>query len=269
MTFPAGGSSVRSVPLTCYRGRMGGGQRKAVCGLSQASRNRLRRQLEAMKREDIESGILITLTYGSEVPDAETAKRHLQAFCKRLLRVWPKAGLVWRLEHQQRGAIHFHLLLMGVRQVPATWIGQAWHEIVDTEEESHREAGTRVERVRGCAGQVMTYLCKPEVLAEEEERTGRCWGLRGNWRAYEAPVTTVTLTSEEMARLARALDAEKRAQVRRRKTASGKALRWARRRKPGALLRPSRWQTHPEIFLERLRGICGEDGERGQICGDG
>lgn len=57
---------------------------------------------------------MLTLTYPGDwlsvAPNGETAKRHLQALCKRYGRAWGEELIgPWKLEFQRRGAPHFHL----------------------------------------------------------------------------------------------------------------------------------------------------------------
>jgi hypothetical protein len=71
------------------------------------------------------------------VPDLATAaqiKAWWKAFYMRLLRRWPGAAAIWRLEYQDRGAAHIHALVVWPGEGPAAflaWAVEAWGEISD------------------------------------------------------------------------------------------------------------------------------------------
>lgn len=83
----------------------------------------------------------ITLTYrnrvGCFVPDPEGAKHHLDVFLDRLERRYHDAGWIWKLEPQESGAPHFHLLQIGRRDLAdddVRWIAENWNEVVGGDE---------------------------------------------------------------------------------------------------------------------------------------
>lgn len=57
----------------------------------------------------------VTLTYGADYPTAQQSKEDLRIWAQRVLRLTARAGLrvaiLWRVERQERGAPHFHLLV--------------------------------------------------------------------------------------------------------------------------------------------------------------
>ena len=75
-----------------------------------------------LARTDRLPDYMMTLTYPIEFPGAREAKEHLKTYCQRLERVFKLAdkriAIVWRMELQQRGAVHFHLLLFIPDGVP-------------------------------------------------------------------------------------------------------------------------------------------------------
>jgi hypothetical protein len=79
--------------------------------------------------------IFITLTYPAQFPDARLAKRHLDSFFKRLKRRFPQQVVTgfWRLEFQQRGAPHFHLLLFNLPYFPRKELAEIWRQIVGSD----------------------------------------------------------------------------------------------------------------------------------------
>jgi len=176
------------------KGRRGGGRRGRVKGFSKGSRRRLMR-LFASLNQRISPPIFITLTYPAEWPEEPWVwKRHLDTFCKRVLRRWPRAAIIWRLEFQRRGAPHFHLLVFNVRFIPKEWLSSAWNEVVRGGRE-HRAAGTRVERVRSWKG-VFSYVSKYMAKVEEVDGyTGRVWGVYGRRNLVLSEVVVFYLLS--------------------------------------------------------------------------
>jgi hypothetical protein len=78
------------------------------------------------------------LTYHESNPDGATAKKHLRAWLKALLRVAPGVGYLWILEFQTRGVPHFHVW-MTVPFSEALWesLGAAWNRIAEPASPEH------------------------------------------------------------------------------------------------------------------------------------
>jgi hypothetical protein len=99
----------------------GGGIRGDIAEFTGASR---RRMLEMMARvETSEVPFFVTLTYPDNFPlYSEKFKRDLETLCARLLRRWPKAAVIWKLEFKERRsgrnkgkvAPHYHLFVYNV-----------------------------------------------------------------------------------------------------------------------------------------------------------
>jgi hypothetical protein len=77
--------------------------------------------------------VFITLTYGQKFPSPTETKAHLEAFKKRLLRFAPSSSALWRMEFQQRGAPHYHLIVFNLPYLPKDELARWWHEIVGDE----------------------------------------------------------------------------------------------------------------------------------------
>ena len=184
-----GGACVRVSPdgrLVEWRFKRGPDHRERhwvrgkVRGMSRRSRSRLMRRLAEVDRAS-PWPLFVTLTYPAEYPDPERAKRDLRAWLKRLRRAFPEAGWFWRMEFQERGAPHFHLLIWGVPWLPYFWVSRTWYEVVGSGDERHLRAGTRVEKVWSWGG-VVVYCSK--YIAKVDENvpdgwTGRVWGYGG------------------------------------------------------------------------------------------
>lgn len=116
--------------------------------------------------------VFITLTYGAQYPAPHEAKQHLRAFLKRLSRLSAQkgrnGGFIWRLEFQDRGAPHFHIICTSLPFVPKTQIQSMWAEITGAE-----QPFTRIEMIRSKRG-VMYYVSK--YLAKTVQSGDKCSG---------------------------------------------------------------------------------------------
>jgi len=166
---------------------------------------------------------MITLTYPGEwlivAPNGRAAKKHLEAFKMRYERAWGEALIcVWKLEFQDRGAPHFHILTVPPhgkagahrkgRQRAAVgdglpfkqWLSAVWADIVNhpdpEQRRRHEAAGTRVDFAEGLKAsdprKVAVYFLKhggasakeyqhivPEPWREPGQGPGRFWGYWG------------------------------------------------------------------------------------------
>jgi len=86
-------------------------RRGKITGFSRKSRKRLI-DMTARLRSDV-GGVMITLTYRRNMTCFVSAKSHLNKFLKYIARKFPEAPIMWRMERQIRGAIHFHILVFG------------------------------------------------------------------------------------------------------------------------------------------------------------
>jgi hypothetical protein len=153
-------------------GKGGGGLRAPIKKLSDRSKRRLRLLL---RNSTVEWRGMITLTYGSVIPESGLeSKKHLNSFLQKLRR--QKTQYCWALEFQERGAPHYHILVDA--WVKKTEVGETWARIIGQEVES---TATRVESIRqrhGACGYLMGYMSKeaqkrvPSSLID----VGRFWG---------------------------------------------------------------------------------------------
>src|SRR5690554_2824154 len=104
-----------------------GGKRGAVTEFSAGSRRRLLRLIARLEKTRT---TFITLTYPAEFPDPRTAKEHLRALFERIRRRVPEASGIWRLELQERGAPHFHLLMFNLPYISFETLRSWWQEII-------------------------------------------------------------------------------------------------------------------------------------------
>ena len=122
---------------------------------------------------------MVTLTYPGDwvtvAPTGRASKDHLRAFQLRYKRAWgEKLTAVWKMEFQDRGAPHYHLLMVPphgrageYRQVTARrrrpavgdglhfreWLSATWADVVahpdPVQRERHQRAGTGVDYAEG------------------------------------------------------------------------------------------------------------------------
>jgi len=128
---------------------------------TRASRRRLMRFMARLKTRKIRATFL-TLTF-TGVHSNEYAKKCLKRFVMRLRRRFLEVSGVWRMEFQERGAIHFHLLLF---KMPFWKQGEAqmvW-------EQCTREVRSILDiRLVSGARSIMAYISK--YIAKPDERS--------------------------------------------------------------------------------------------------
>jgi len=160
-------------------------KRGKVSEWSAKSRLRLKYRLAGLQRRSLSGSAFMTLTYPGEFPsptEHATYKRHLRHFYTLMIQRWPSCSGVWKLEFQQRGAAHYHILAFGLSHVPELelrdWILATWFRVVGSGIEAHSKAGTRLDIVRTVVG-AMGYMAK-YIAKDDQTRpgdfTGRYWG---------------------------------------------------------------------------------------------
>jgi hypothetical protein len=187
--------------------RRGGGIRGPVTGFSGPSRMRLLRKVASINRHTFWAmrwmAYFITLTYPANYPeDPKVWKENRKAFDKRLKRKYGDSAGIWRLEIQDRGAPHFHLLLFAPPSIGSledlrSFVRVAWWEVCGKVGEGHLQAGTSVEPLYSWrrVSRVGRYMAKREEFPEGLE-TGRIWGV---WNEHLLPVQweTVKVSRED------------------------------------------------------------------------
>lgn len=171
--------------------------RGEVGGFSAKSRKRM---IEMMLRIDYARAglpIFVTLTYPAEYPSAAESKSHLYALWERAkrefgCRIWS----IWKIERQNRGAPHFHILMFCVDYLPMEWLSANWYEVVGSGDKKHLAAGTRVERIRSQNGAIY-YASKYFAKTDDAAGLGRVWGVLGRKNAQYHETKKITLDEEE------------------------------------------------------------------------
>ncbi len=164
-----------------------------VRGMSNKSRTRLLRLFAQIRRPD--PAWFVTLTYHDFVEDFEQWKRDLDTFHRAIVRRYPDHAGLWRLQFQQRGAPHYHLLLWTccpdeTREDFEAWCACAWLRIIGQDRRANREHGVDVEHVtdiRGCGFYLALYNSDREQ-DRRDIRTGREWGVWHKERLVGPPL---------------------------------------------------------------------------------
>lgn len=188
-------------------------KREKVTKWSEKSRLRLKWLLGTLKKKELGKAVFVTLTYPAAFPapdDHETYKGHLKRFCQELRRWWGQDMTgIWKLEFQQRGAAHYHLLLLGISEATLQkfreWTAKRWYHIVGSNDEKHLRAGTGVDVAKSSSG-AMCYLAK-YVSKDDQTRpgnfTGRYWGVVSRKGLPMSRLATVLLDQPSMIKVQR------------------------------------------------------------------
>ena len=168
-------SKKRSNP---YKGCKRDATRGEITEFSVKSRRRLMQTMAKVNKGDLPQ--FITLTYPAEYSnDFRDWKDDLRRFDQRMAYRFPKYASFWKLEFQQRGAPHFHLLAWGLpRAGMKEFIALQWYKTVGSGDEKHLRAGTQIARIKSWRG-VMAYAAKylGKTQACNTNPPGRFWGI--------------------------------------------------------------------------------------------
>ena len=150
-------------------------KRGKVKDWSKKAQARFKRKIARTKRSGLENALTMTLTYPFEFPPADdhrTYKGHLNKI-NNFMREMGLCGF-WKLEFQERGAPHFHFLVIPLKPITPkqlkalrTIISQRWYEIVNSGDPKHLSACLNLEPVKtvdGAVGYLTGYMGKAEQL---------------------------------------------------------------------------------------------------------
>lgn len=102
-------------------------RRSSITNFSKKSRLRL---LRTCSKLDLALyGLFLTFTYRENMTDARTAKDHLEKLSLWLKRNYPENAFIWRMEYQERGAIHFHIIALNRAFIPAQKLTSYWQKL--------------------------------------------------------------------------------------------------------------------------------------------
>jgi len=138
-------------------------RRGVVRGFSAGSR---RRMINFVSRFDLtgQRCVFMTLTFNG-IPSAKDAKRALKMFSMRLRRAHAGMSGIWRVEMQERGSPHFHLILFNMPYVPQADLRASWMECTGEE-----KSGLRLTLMRN-PEMVMRYVSKYVAKVDPKRST--------------------------------------------------------------------------------------------------
>lgn len=155
--------------------------RGIIRGFSEGSRHRLLKMVGGLNRKVLPHPHMVTLTYPRTWPaDWHRWKLDLKAFIAAWERQYGLTFIIWRLELQQRGAPHYHLLVFMLGTIDPAWVADTWTRIVTGKLTGKRRVRTQTERVRSWHG-VMSYASKYMSKVDDNSLCaspmGRQWGV--------------------------------------------------------------------------------------------
>jgi len=194
-------------------GKEVGGRRGAITDFSLASRRRMMRLLSTIRLVDTVT-MFVTLTCPDDFPDHETQLAYFEAFRRRLERLLPGAGAIWRVEYKRRKsgvnrdqvAPHWHLILVVPKHLVRDdlWqdIATDWHEIAGNGDPDHALHGCDIKPMQS-RRKTYYYLSKYAGKTDDDGHgiQGRRWGVIGCLDT--SPGTAIPLTLPEAVQLKR------------------------------------------------------------------
>lgn len=182
------GASILKVSKAEPTKQTGGGLRGIVKGFSRGSRRRLMSKIAGVRREAA-LPCFVTLTYPKSFPEPKQSKYHLKLFIQSMKRAFPEVGIIWKLEPQQRGAPHYHLLVWGSNEKNLrAWVPTAWFDIAGGGDNLHllwhegklknKHCTQQVNSFNGVWAYASKYLGKTfEVAGWDSKAVGRFWAV--------------------------------------------------------------------------------------------
>lgn len=171
--------------------RAGGGVRGGVGEWSRGSRNRLIAMLNKMVFASVQ---FVTLTFHRNLLDADEGKKRLRAFTRSLRSKRHIEAGVWKQERQERGALHYHLMIFDAEPLDGDYIADLWNRASGESEDDadHLRYGSKVEKTVYAGtvdgGLVVSYFTKYMVKDEKDYgyKNGRVWGQWGCAKKFAA-----------------------------------------------------------------------------------
>lgn len=180
--------------------------RQEIKSFSKSSAARMRKYLRECSSQ---YAYMVTLTYPSVMPvSGRATKEHLRRFLQELRRYSGRRkqldtswSVLWFLEFQDRGAVHYHLLT--THTFGKEFISECWYQICGTELAIHKKCGTRIEKLRTGRAGIASYAAKYAVKTSQKQvpegfdNVGRFWGVSGCKKVVSAS-TFISRESTEL-----------------------------------------------------------------------
>lgn len=185
------------------------GDRKPITEFTSRSRKNLLERLAIIDKAKAKTATFLTLTYASNMQDDRVAYNHLRAFLRRIEReaerslekesVAPVRGkdmfFLWRKEYQERGAIHFHIMVWGARWIMKEWVAYEWSSVIGETVAADCSDGTTEKmpvftRVEFCQNTRKTWYYVSKYLAKDDKKETK--SVTANFsveRAHAIPVS--------------------------------------------------------------------------------
>lgn len=201
--------TVRPYP-TLGRPPGSGGKRKSITGWSAASRRRLRRVLLSHYPPDGWAVYGMGFTIPGPVPTYAEAREMWRRWRKEADRAG--AGVIWRMEVQKRGAMHWHAVVIAEHPDTAVSLQGAWHAIngYRMEVPGAYENSCDLRTDEWMRGRAWRYLCdhtskRKQYQVATGEGVGRAWGVVGRDRWHVWKGVPVGMTERAFWRFLRAI----------------------------------------------------------------
>lgn len=188
---------------------VGGGLRQNIYAFSRASRRRLLQFMARLKTRKIRA-TFVTLTFKG-CPSAKEAKEALKRFTMRVRRKFEEVSGVWRMEYQERGSIHFHMLMFNLPFWKQAELQATWEKC--TREEMSRADIRLVHGTRMVMSYISKYIAKVDQGIRKtslvndayqhdtgESSAGRFWGYINKELLPLGEVKSGVLTDDETIR---------------------------------------------------------------------
>ena len=195
-------------------------KRGAIQELSRSSSNRLAFLVRTTKAQFLS---MMTLSYGRQFPIVgKESKGHLKSMLRELTDYYDGLGYVWWLEFQDRGAIHYHILLThNPTRYCREWTAYQWASIstpnvkysdIKTKTEvhmrrqvervhMHKSAWQRLRSTEGAARYTAKYATKQKqkIVPKGVRAVGRFWGANRVVTDYRRDSHKVDITNNDEA----------------------------------------------------------------------
>lgn len=184
--------------------KKGGGKRGEIEVFSRASRYRLFRQLHQIEFKTVS---FVTLTYPAQFPtEPRVYKGNLKEWRRRFEILYGKVKAIWRLEFQERGAPHFHIMYLDCPFIPIWDLGYLWKSVCHTYDLAHEINGVDLKLITDNSQQALIafylgkYIAKVDERGEQhaKENVGRWWG---RWNITDQTPSEFEVTDWEAVRI--------------------------------------------------------------------
>lgn len=163
-----------------------------INSFSKKSRKRLFNIFNCLQYSEYGIPLFITLTFHFDAPeDRKNLKKILENFFKRLKRILPEFHYIWKLEYQERGTPHFHIILFPLDKKMQMYsparelqIHQAWFQLKQCKCTHCAKFSTKIVSVNSYKIAV-SYISKEIAKIQdryEDHDLGRIWGLSHNMK---------------------------------------------------------------------------------------